>query len=81
MMENNMTPAQIEAARVGLKMTRAELARAVNLSEATILRMELPKAKASSLSRNRDKVVAELESRGVEFGDDGSVKVPTQNAG
>ena len=76
-MENIMTPNQIQAGRVGLNLTRAELAKAAGVSEATILRMEKPKAKASSLSRNRDKVVSELERLGVVLNEDGSVTIPT----
>ena len=76
-----MTPNQIQSARVGLSMTRAELGKAAGVSEATILRMEKPKAKSSSLSRNRDKVVATLSGLGVIANPDGSVTIPVSDAG
>lgn len=75
------TPNQIQAARVGLDITRAELAKISGVSEATILRMEKPRAKKTSLSSNRDKVVSALVKKGVTFGEDGSVTVPTAKNG
>lgn len=73
-----VTGPQIETARLGLRMTRAELAKASGVSERTILRMEKPKAKVG-LSANRDKIVSHLQGLGVEFTEDGSVSVPPCN--
>lgn len=75
-----VTPHQIETARLGLRMTRAELAQASGVSERTIVRMEKPKAKGG-LSANRDKIVKHLERLGVQFFLDGSVSVPPSNGG
>jgi transcriptional regulator with XRE-family HTH domain len=74
-----MTPIQISTARLALGLTRLELAKAAGVSEATVLRMEKPKAKSSSLSRNKDLVVAALKARGVTVSDEGRVSVPTKS--
>jgi DNA-binding XRE family transcriptional regulator len=60
-----ITGAQITAARGLLKITQAELAAAAGLAEMTVFRFEA--GQAEPYRSSLDKIVSELERRGIEF--------------
>lgn len=56
---------QISAARDLLGLTQVELAKAAGVGESTVLNFELGKIEPHQ--KNREKIQAELERRGIEF--------------
>jgi transcriptional regulator with XRE-family HTH domain len=73
-----MTPAQCRAARAILKLEVRELADAANVSTSTIVRLERGEA---LLARTLTAVRGALEAKGVEFAEDGGVKLAEKTRG